>query len=390
MSDGYKAFFHIFSQISKAIHSGGKSQDILYNIVTHIKDLLSAKGCIYWIVDCDRQAIVTKYSCGFSYRSLEEMDFATLTAIFAKNSGPLCFIGDARNDPRIPNLERLGKRRVGSISGLFFEITGPLEGILAIYFHDQRPLSDDDFELVSALGEQGAIALQKAINYDEEMIANMRQMVEVLAMALEAKDEQTHGHSMRVASLARLVAEEMGLNDAEIETIYHGGMLHDIGKIGMEDTILQRLGILSKSEMDVVRKHPEIGAKITKPLNFLSDVEPLILHHHERYDGSGYPDGLKGQNIPLGARILTACDAFETMLAGRKHLAAMSILDAAQHLLSEGGRHFDSEVVKALFSGIIRSPKVLGLNDEASHSLESFRLQMHSKSHSRESSFLLG
>jgi putative nucleotidyltransferase with HDIG domain len=389
MSDGYKAFFKIFTQVSKAIHSGEKSPEILYNIVTHIKEILEAKGCIYWIVDRERRTIVTKYSHGFSYRSLEEIDYATLTSLFDGTNGPLSFIEDARNDPRIPNLERLGKRRVGSISGMYFDIAGPLQGILAIYFHDRRELSGDQFELVSALGEQGAIALQKAISFDEEMIANMRRMVEVLAMALEAKDEQTHGHSVRVAGLARLVAKEMGLNDAEVETIYHGGMLHDIGKIGMEDTILQRLGILSKSEMDVVRKHPEIGAKIARPLNFLSDIEPLILHHHERFDGSGYPEGLKGQDIPLGARILTTCDAFETMLAGRRHLAGMSIEDAAYNMSREGGRHFDPQVVKALFTGLVKYPETLGLNDSARLSIEACREEMRCANFKEKSHFWL-
>lgn len=387
MSDGYKTFFKVFSQVSKAIHSGEKSTDILHTIVAHIKEILEAKGCIYWIIDRDKENIVTKYSHGFSYRSLEEMDYVTLVNLFDNSQGRLVFIEDARNDPRIPDLERLGKRRVGSITGIFFDIAGSLEGILAVYFHDRRLLSEDQLELVSALGEQGAIALQKAISFDEKLIENMRRMVEGLAMALEAKDEQTHGHSVRVASLARLVAKEMGLTDSEIETIYHGGMLHDIGKIGMEDTILQRLGLLSKSEMDVVRRHPEIGAKITKPLNFLSNVEPLILHHHERFDGSGYPDGLKGRDIPLGARILTVCDAFETMLAGRRYLAGMSVDDAAHNLSSEGGRHFDPQIVKALFSGLIKHPEVLDLNETARRSLENHREQVRFVANFKETAF---
>ncbi len=388
MSDGYKAFFKVFAQVSKAIHSGEKSPEILHNIVVHIKDILEAKGCIYWIIDRDKRAIVTKYSHGFSYRSLEEMDYGTLIGLFDRGWGPLSFIEDARHDPRIPDLERLGKRRVGSISGIYFDIAGSLEGILAIYFHDRRELSGEELELVSALGEQGAIALQKAISFDDKMIENMRRMVEGLAVALEAKDEQTHGHSVRVANLARMVADELGLNDAEIETIYHGGLLHDIGKIGMEDTILQRLGILTKSEMDVVRRHPEIGAKITHPINFLSDVEPLILHHHERFDGSGYPDGLKGRDIPLGARILTVCDAFETMLAGRRHLARMTIEDAAHNLSSEGGRHFDPQIVKALFSGLIKCPEILGLNESALRSLENHRDQVRFISSFKETAFI--
>jgi putative nucleotidyltransferase with HDIG domain len=276
---------------------------------------------------------------------------------------------------------------VGSISALFFAIVGSIEGILAVYFHDQRQLSEEQVELVAALGEQGAIALQKAMSFDEKMLHNMRQMVEGLAMALEAKDEQTHGHSVRVAGLARVVARELGLCDGEVETIYHGGLLHDIGKIGMEDAILQRLGILDKKENDLVRKHPEIGAKITKPLNILSNLEPLILHHHERYDGTGYPKGLRGRDIPLGARILTACDAFETMLAGRRHLAAMSVEDAANNLSNDSGSHFDPRIVKALFAGLIKQPEVLDLSEAELQILAKHREQVRFVASFGEASF---
>lgn len=383
----HRSFFRIFAQISKAIHAGESSDDILHNIAGHIQQLLDAKGCIYWIVDRDKRSIVGKHSQGFNYRSLEEMDYATLVNIFSRDELPLVYIADARNDPRIPDRERLGKRRVGSISALWFGIAGSIEGILAVYFHDQRQLNEEQLELVSALGEQGAIALQKAMSFDEKMIASMRQMVEGLAMALEAKDEQTHGHSVRVAALAKLVAEEMGLGEGEVETIHHGGLLHDIGKIGMEDAILQRLGILNKKELDLVRKHPEIGARITKPLNFLSNLEPLILHHHERYDGSGYPKGLRGGDIPLGARILTVCDAFETMLAGRKHLAAMSIDDAASNLSKESGRHFDPKAVRALFSGLMKKPHVLGLNEQEQKTLTRHRDEVRFVATFNEASF---
>ncbi len=362
MTGDYAAFFRVFTEVSKAIHSGDNSSDILESIAIHIKEILKAKGCIFWIVDHSNREILSKYSHGFSYRSLEETGYDTLVSIFNRELGSPVFIEDGRYDPAIPDLERLGKRRVGSITGLFFDIVDSCGGILAVYFHDSRELSSDEFALVTALGEQGAIALRRTISYDKKMTDNFRQMVEGLTLALEAKDEKTHGHSVKVASLARMVAEEMGMPEEEIETIYHGGLLHDIGKIGMEDGILERLGILSRKEMDIVRLHPEVGARIVQPLIFLKDVEPLILHHHERFDGTGYPDGLKGNLIPLGVRILTVCDAFETMLAGRKYFARMKLEDAILNLGNEAGHHFDPEVVKALFSALPKSPELVELN----------------------------
>ncbi len=365
MKGDYSAFFKVFTEVSKAIHSGEKSSDILESIVTHIKEILQAKGCIFWIVDHSREKIVSKYSHGFSYRSLTEVGYDTLTTVFDRDIGQPVFIEDARHDPRIPDMERLGKRRVGSVTGLFFDIVDSFGGILALYFNDRRELSSSEFELVTALGEQGAIALHRAISYDKKMMENFRQMVEGLTLALEAKDEKTHGHSVKVAMFAKMVAEEMGLSEEEIETIYHGGLLHDIGKIGMEDDILDRLGILSRKEMDIVKQHPEVGARIVRPLVFLNDIEPLILYHHERFNGTGYPHGLKGKAIPLGVRILTVCDVFETMLAGRKYFAKMKQEDAILNLQSEAGSQFDPEVIKALFSALPKNPEILKLNSTA-------------------------
>ncbi len=359
MGEDYTTFFRVFSQVSKAIHSGENTTEILENIVRNIKEILGAKGCVYWIVDHAGEKIETMISHGFPYRNLTNVDYRTLHTIFDPAAGPLVFIEDARTDPRIPELDTIGKKSVGSIAGMFFEIVGPFTGILAVYFYNRRQLSASEMEIITALGEQGAIALHKARTYDEKMLQNLRQMVEGLTLALEAKDESTHGHSVKVAQYAKLIAEELCLPVAEVERIYHGGLLHDIGKIGMNDDILERLGILSRSEMDIVRQHPVIGARIAQPLSFLDDVVPLILHHHERYDGSGYPDGLKGEEIPVGARILTVCDAFETMLAGRKHFNRMSLEDAVVNLQQGAGHQFDPKILKALFTALLKKPQLI-------------------------------
>lgn len=357
MDSNYTDFFRVFSQVSKAIHSGENTTEILEHIVRNIKEILGAKGCIYWIVDHDNEKIETMVSDGFPYRSLSNVNYEELGHIFNGDEGPLVWIEDAKTDRRIPDMDTIGKRSVGSITGMFFDIIGKYSGILAVYFYAYKKLTAEEIEILTALGEQGAIALHKAFSYDEKMLQSLRQMVEGFTLALEAKDESTHGHSVRVAQFAKTVAEQMGLPKNEIETIYHGGLLHDIGKIGMNDDILERLGILSRKEMDIVKQHPEIGARIAKPLKFLNDVVPLILHHHERFDGSGYPEGLSGESIPRGARILTLCDAFETMLAGRTHFAKMKFEDSIVNVHQEAGSHFDPDIVDALFAALEKRPE---------------------------------
>ncbi len=359
MNDDYSKYFQIFAQVSKSIHSGENTGEILDSIVTNITDITMAKGCIFWIINTGNRKIETMISHGFTYRSLALVEYDTLTQIFDPVTKEKVFIENARYDQRIPDLERLGKQRVGSINGLFFDIVGPYVGILAVYFTQYRKLEDQELKLINALGEQGSIALHKTLSYDDKMLQTLRQIVEGFVLALEAKDEKTHGHSVRVADFAKMTAAAMNLSKKEVETIYHAGLLHDIGKIGMEDYILERLGILSSKEMNIVKKHPEIGAKIIKPLSFLNAVEPLILYHHERFDGSGYPEGLKGNAIPLGARIINVCDAFETMLSGRNHMEKKTFHDAILSLQRGVNILFDPMVVKAFFTMLQEHPEII-------------------------------
>ena len=349
-------YFETFLKVSKAIHAGQNTHDILQNIVTHITDIMAAKGCIFWIIDNDALEIKTKVSCGFTYESLAAVDFNTLTEIFQAPDRHPVHIRDARYDPRLPNLERLGKKRIVSVTGIPFTIVDPLSGILAVYFSHEKRLLQREINFLQALGEQGAIALHKALRYDENRLRAFRETIEGLVLALEAKDICTHGHSVKVARYARMTARQMGLPEKQAETLYHAGLLHDIGKIGMQDDILFNLGRLSLRQFEIVKKHPTIGARILKPLSFLDDLVPLILHHHERFDGSGYPAGKKGTDIPLGARILSVCDSFDAMVSERPNMKKISVGNALNELRARAGTWFDPAVTDAFITAVKATP----------------------------------
>jgi putative nucleotidyltransferase with HDIG domain len=357
MQEPYYRFFKLFTKMSKAIHSGNHPKEIIETIVAHATDFTGARGAIFWIIDQSCETIHSFISHGFEYRGLSGVDYDVLIQIFNPDKEKKIYIEDARYDERIPNLERLGKKRIRSVTGINLAITSQYIGILAVYFSGIKRLSEEEMELVHALGEQGAIALQKALSLDRHMLKMLEQMVEALVLTIEARDEATHGHSIKVAQLAKLVAVEMGLGADQVGTIYHAGLLHDIGKIGLEDDILDRLGVLSKKEMHVVKQHPEIGAGIVRPLTFLKGLEPIIKHHHERYNGAGYPEGLKGDAIPLGARIVCVCDAFETMISGRRHMRQLSFNDAISSLKGKSADAFDPTVVEFLFRVIKKYPE---------------------------------
>ncbi|MDD3992090.1 MAG: HD domain-containing protein [Desulfobacterales bacterium] len=368
-------YFDTFRSVISAIHGGEDIQAILSAIVSRIASLMMTRGAIFWVVDQAEGRIVHQVGSGFSYASLAGVGYRDLTTIFPlDNREPIC-IDDARYDERLPNLERLGKKRVRTVIGLPVAIVPPYAGILAVYFGQQRHLTVGEANFLQALAEQGAVALHKALRYDEKMLVAFRQTVEVLVMALEAKDPFTHGHSLKVAQYARRTALALGLSDLEAETVYQAGLLHDIGKIGMQDRILSRLGRLSSREMDIIRLHPEVGASILAPLTSLKALVPLVRHHHERYDGKGYPDGLTGEAIPLGARILAACDAFDCMLSGRPHIAAVPLARALVQLEAGAGVQFDPRVAAALAEWVRKDPEAVSPLDPTGDYLDRFRTE---------------
>lgn len=177
--------------------------------------------------------------------------------------------------------------------------------------------------------------------------------IQSLAAALDAKDPYTHGHSQRVADLSLKIARELGLSAPELEAVHYAGILHDIGKIGVDDGVLNKPGKLTEEDWTKIRSHPIIGADIVKNVRFLRGVDAIIRHHHESFDGSGYPDGLKGEEIPLGARILCVADAFDAMTTERVYRTAFSMEQAVAELQSKAGQQFDPRVVAAFVDRVV-------------------------------------
>ena len=171
--------------------------------------------------------------------------------------------------------------------------------------------------------------------------------IEALAAAVEARDPYTHGHTQRVEEYAVIMAKALGSTEAEISAIRRASVLHDIGKIGIEDVILRKQARLEPEEAVRMQKHPVIGVDMLKGIDFLEPVLPLVRHHHERWDGNGYPDQLREDEIPLGARILAVADALDAMTSDRPYRAARTFEYAKTEILKGSATHFDPEVVTA-------------------------------------------
>jgi len=211
------------------------------------------------------------------------------------------------------------------------------------------------FVTVAVLGS----VMARAVSAHQELVTRRdveaKLMTEVnmaLANAIEAKDSYTRGHSERLAKLAGACAERMGLSRDEAAAVRLGAILHDVGKIGIPDRILRQSMALTEDEMAWMRRHPQIGADIIGPVEGLHHVAPLIRHHHEKWDGTGYPKGLKAEEIPLGSRIISVADAFEAMVADRIYRPSLGLSKTLEEIKGGRGSHFDPRVVDAFLDMI--------------------------------------
>ncbi len=206
--------------------------------------------------------------------------------------------------------------------------------------------SQSDLELLQALAHQSAIAIQNAQLFQdlqESFVATVRS----LAAAVDAKDSYTAGHSTRVTEYSVMIAEALGLSGDEQRSIRLSGLLHDVGKIGISDNVLGKPGSLSDEEFAIMKTHPSQGAVILRQVPQLREVIPGVISHHERFDGRGYPNGLKGEEIPLHGRIIGVADAFDAMTSDRVYRPRLSDEVALAELKKNSGTQFDSRVVKA-------------------------------------------
>lgn len=218
---------------------------------------------------------------------------------------------------------------------------------------DSHPFTQQDLATAELIGSMAAVALENT-KLRHSVEDGYRTTIRALAGAIDAKDPYTRGHSQRVAEYALITGVSLSLDESDMTTLEYAAILHDVGKIGVDDAILRKPGRLSAAEHAVVCDHPVIGAAIVNDIPFLQDAAHLILHHHEHYDGGGYPHGLCGTDIPLGSRIIGIADAFDTMITDRPYRRALTINEAMAELYRCRGTQFCPEALDAFASGFSR------------------------------------
>ncbi|MBW2277869.1 MAG: GAF domain-containing protein [Deltaproteobacteria bacterium] len=298
--------------------------------------------------------LTTLHEAGRAVTSSLDLD-TTLTTILEMSSkiigstaGAIKLIDEETKELRIR--AEAGKFGEGSrprtILDLPLRIGDKTIGVFELVREAKAALGDDERQLLETMASQAAIAIENARLFEDTQRVYY-ETLKSLAGALEARDDYTRGHSERVADMSKSIAVNLGLPDKDISTTYNAALLHDIGKIGIRDEVLLAPRKLTEQEMATIKKHPAFGNTILMPLKFLGEIREFVRFHHERWDGSGYPDGRSGVDIPLASRIIAVADTFDAMTSNRPYRTALGRDTAITEIKSSAGTQFDPEVVTA-------------------------------------------
>lgn len=228
-----------------------------------------------------------------------------------------------------------------------------MKGVLEVFQRDSEPLSQEVLDFLEALSTQAAIAIDVATLIEDLQSSNQKlsaaydSTIEGWSRALDLRDKETEGHTQRVTEMAMHLARMVGIREEELIHVYRGALLHDIGKMGIPDSILLKPAPLSPEETELMKMHPIYAYHLLKPIRFLHPALDIPYCHHERWDGSGYPRGLKGEQIPLAARVFTVVDVWDALVSDRPYSPRWSKDEALKHIQDNAGSYFDPAVVEA-------------------------------------------
>ncbi len=340
----------VLFEISQAITSTLVLDEVLDSIVNFSMEMMNALRCELRLLNDSKEFLEVRASRGLSKSFLSSTAIKVGEGIIGN-----CFserlpvsVIDARKDPRTKYTHMVKREKLAGLLAVPIMQRGKPIGVITVYTSKPRDFSQDEIDLLSTFASQASISIENAQLY-ADMKDQYLSMVKALAAAIEAKDSYTHGHSTQVMEYAVKVSKELGLSEEEIETIRYAGLLHDIGKIGIKDVILTKQGKLTDEELAELHRHPEYGATIMQQVDILKDIAPLTLYHHERYDGKGYPLGLKGDQIPIGARILAVADTYDAMIADRPYRKAFPFSYVVSEMKKAAGTQLDPEIVRIFF-----------------------------------------
>lgn len=333
----------VLYQVSRAISSTLKLDDILQTILDFSIKISGADRGSIMLLDKKKHIFSIKIPYDKSEKNIDKITFAENenTIGWVVKNKKFLYIEDLENDKHFSKIKII-RRRIKQLLIIPIIVEDKVIGVINL---ENTSLGPDTIDLLRSFSEGAAVAVNNARLY-QKIQDSYFEIVKALAQAIEAKDPYTHGHSERVMEYAVQIAQKLDLPEEEIESLKYAAILHDIGKIGVRGIILNNPDGLTGEEYDEIKKHPVVGEGIIQPIELLQPIRPFIKHHHEWYNGKGYPDGLSGENIPLGSRILAVADAYDAMKSDRPYRKALTEETVIQELKRGNGTQFDPKIVE--------------------------------------------
>jgi HD-GYP domain-containing protein (c-di-GMP phosphodiesterase class II) len=338
---------YVLSKLATGVASFQNIDTFMDLIVEITANALDARTCALMVLDEGGQQLYIRSASG-----IEDEFKNTRLSVGEEGPGWVAKYKKPLLVPALSNIDKQAKKELFMAPLLCAPMLyqDKLVGVLVVADKlDRKSFQEDELLLVSNLASQTAVSLEnERLNQDAEK--TYLETISALALAVEARDPYSRGHLDRVSQYSVKLAQKLGLDEELIKDIKDAAELHDVGKIGISDSVLKKPGSLNEEEMRIMREHPIIGEGIVKPVRSLSRLCSIIRHHHEFVDGSGYPDGLRGDQIPLGAKILSVTDSFDAITTDRPYRKALSFEIAKEELKRYIDSRYDRRVTEAFIS----------------------------------------
>jgi HD-GYP domain-containing protein (c-di-GMP phosphodiesterase class II)/HAMP domain-containing protein len=344
-------------EIDRDILSVLDTEKIVNTVVTRIRDVFPCKSMSITVIDPQSPDKIQTYigdDQNGGKKHVEKVKISSEEIQTLKDNPETLLISVDENLAEY--LVPLAKRGIKSFLVLPLFLKENLAGIISLGYVKQPYFSQEDLDQARRLANQVAVAFSNTRLIEELNELNWGTL-RALARAIDAKSSWTAGHSERSTKLSIEIGKAMGLNKNELDNMRRAGLLHDIGKLAIPPEILDKEGILTPEELELMHKHPSMGTRILEPIAAYSEIIPIILQHHEFYDGSGYPNGLMGEAISLGARIFIVADTYDALISDRPYRKALDRKGAIKYIKEEAGTRFDPKVVEVFLSVMAKKGK---------------------------------
>jgi hypothetical protein len=331
---------------------------LISSIMKMIHDTVDASASSLLLLDRENRELYFRSANGPVGQQLKKLHIDRQSGVagwIVRNGKPQIVNDPAKNRYFYENIDKATGFKTRSIIGVPIIINGETYGVIeALNKRDGADFDNRDLKIMQGLARTIAIALEDA-RMNRELQNSYKGTVKALVALADTKETSGGGHSRRVTDYVIMAAREVPLQDNEIRILEYAAMLHDIGKLSIPDSVLNKSENPTEVEWRMIRNHPLVGYDLMKDIPCIKEASKLVLYHHERYDGTGYPEGLAGESIPIGARLISVADAFDHMTTPHAYRKALSKEIAFAELLQQSGIQFCPVVVKAFNSGYVKS-----------------------------------